>query len=279
MMNALIVVYRESFEALLIVGLLWSFLARQSAGKKGYQALLLGTLGGLLLSFTLGFFIHRAESEFEGLALEVFQLSMLVLAVVLMTHMCIWMCKHARTLKSELEAGAREALTTGRFWSLTLLTMIAVGREGSETVIFLYGLWTESIESGQTGAFVGLSLAGLALGAVTWYAFQHGFKAFTQKTYFAVSTFLLFITAGSLVIAIARKVIELGWINVGTEAVWNSESVLSDQNPLGSFLSLLTGYHTQPALFVVLAYFAYWAVVVTLYRQAGQSPQVTVRAS
>ncbi|MFN7728377.1 MAG: FTR1 family protein [Bdellovibrio sp.] len=279
MMNALIVVYRESFEALLIVGLLWSFLARQSASKKGYQALLLGTVGGLALSLVLGFFIHRAESEFEGLALEVFQLSMLVLAVELMTHMCIWMRKHARTLKSELEAGAREALTTGRFWSLTLLTIIAVGREGSETVIFLYGLWTESVESGQTGAFVGLALAGLGLGAATWYAFQHGFKAFTQKTYFTVSTFLLFITAGSLVIAIARKVIELGWVTIGTEAAWNSEGVLSDQNPVGSFLSLLTGYHTQPALFVVFAYVAYWAVVVTLYRQAGQVPRVTAHAS
>lgn len=277
MMNALIVVYRESFEALLIVGLLWSFLNRQSADKRGYQALLVGALGGLFLALGLGVFINQAESEFEGLALELFQLGMLVLAVVLMTHMCIWMRKHARTLKSELESGAQQALSTGRFWSLTLLTMIAVAREGSETVIFLYGLWMESVAKSQTGSFLGLSLAGLALGVVTWYAFQHGFKAFSQRTYFTVSTALLFVTSGSLVVAIARKVISLGWVEFGTEPAWNSEALLSDQHPVGSFLNLLTGYHAQPAIFVVLVYAVYWAVAVTLYRQAGQP--ATVRAS
>ena len=73
MINALIVVYRESFEALLIVGLLYSFLVRQGASKQAFRAMLLGVIGGVLISALLALGIHMAESEFEGKALDLFQ--------------------------------------------------------------------------------------------------------------------------------------------------------------------------------------------------------------
>jgi len=268
--NALIVVYRESFEALLIVGLLYSFLVRQGASKQAFRAMLLGVIGGVLISALLALGIHMAESEFEGKALDLFQFGMIVLAVFLITHMCIWMRVHGRTLKSELEQEASKSLQTGKLLSLGGLTAIAVGREGSETVIFLYGLMAESLESGKILPFIGMALAGLFLGFATWFAFQKGFRYFSQKAYFTFSTVLLFITAGSMTMSVASKMIEFDWIPFGREELWDSSWLLSTDSRTGSIIQLITGYQDRPSAFSVGLYAAYWIVALTLFYWAGR---------
>ena len=273
MINALIVVYRESFEALLIVGLLYSFLMRQGASKKAFRALVFGVFGGLLISAALATAIHFAESEFEGQALDLFQFAMVVLAVFLITHMCIWMRVHGRTLKSELEQQASKSLQTGKLLSLGTLTAIAVGREGSETVIFLYGLMAESLEAGKALPFVGMALAGLFLGILTWYAFQTGFRYFSQRAYFTFSTILLFITAGSMTMSVAGKMIEFDWIGFGREELWDTSWLLSSNSKLGSIMQLITGYQDRPTVFAVSLYASYWIVALSLFYWAGR--QVT----
>lgn len=276
MLNALIVVYRESFEALLIVGLLYSFLVRQGASPKAFQVMIFGVLGGLALSGLLAAGLHFAESEFEGKALELFQFGMVVLAVVLITHMCIWMRVHGRTLKSELEQEASRSLQTGKLLSLGLLTAIAVGREGSETVIFLYGLMAESFQAGNTLPFMGMALAGLFLGFVTWYAFQKGFHYFSQRAYFTFSTVLLFVTAGSMVMAIAAKIIEFDWIQFGRAELWDSSWLLSSDSKFGSIMQLLTGYQDRPSAFSISLYALYWIIALSLFYWAGRQASAPV---
>lgn len=274
MLNALIVVYRESFEALLIVGLLYSFLMRQGASKPAFRAMIFGVIGGLVISALLAVGIHLAESEFEGKALDLFQFGMIVLAVVLITHMCVWMRIHGRTLKNDLEQEASKSLQTGRLLSLGVLTAIAVGREGSETVIFLYGLMAESMQAGNILPFTGMALAGLFLGFVTWYAFQKGFRYFSQRAYFTFSTVLLFITAGSMVMTIAAKMIEFDWVQFGRDELWDSSWLLSSESKLGSVVQLITGYQDRPSAFSISLYVAYWVVALSLFYWAGrrQSP-------
>ena len=279
MLNALVIVYRESFEALLIVGLLYSFLSRKSTDSRGFRALGVGTLMGLGLSALLAFFLHEAETDLQGLALDVFQIAMLVLAIGLMTHMCIWMRKHARTLKAELEGGAQAALNSGNYLSLTLLCAVSVGREGSETAIFLYGLFIEAIEKSQMSSFLFMAIAGLFLGVATWYVFQKGFQLFSQKAYFTVSSILLFLTAGGLLLSVTRKLIQLDWMPIGREQAWDSSSLLSEDTWLGSIVSVITGYHSHPAWASLVAYVVYWGVALTLFQRAGQKSPSPVRVT
>lgn len=280
MINALIVVYRESFEALLIVGLLYSFLMRQKASKQAFRAIIFGVLGGLVISGLLAAGIHMAESEFEGKALDLFQFGMIVLAVVLITHMCVWMRVHGRTLKTELEQEASKSLQAGKLLSLGVLTAIAVGREGSETVIFLYGLMAESLETGKFLPFASMALAGLFLGFITWYAFQKGFRYFSQKAYFTFSTGLLFVTAGSMTMTVAAKMIEFDWVQFGRDELWDSSWLLSSDSKVGSIMHLITGYQERPSAFAVGLYAAYWAVALALFYWAGrQQPPAFAKAS
>lgn len=274
MINALIVVYRESFEALLIVGLLYSFLVRRNAHPYAFRAIGAGAVVGLALSALLALGIYKIESEIGGFALEMFQFAMMVLAVVLITQMCIWMRIHARNLKSELESGASKAIDTGHLFSLALLTAIAVGREGSETVIFLYGMLSESVQSGKLGTFIMMSCTGLMLGILTWFAFQKGFSFFKQKTFFTFSSILLFVTAGSMMITISSKIIEFDWIQLGRDQMWDSSWLLTEKSAIGSIFQIITGYRAQPSQFTVFMYASYWIVTLLLFYWASRSPRV-----
>jgi len=267
MYNALIVVYRESFEALLVVGILYSFLVKQNANQKAFRFVFLGILIGLIISAILGYFINIAETEFQGLALEIFQLIMMITAVTLMTHMCIWMRHHGRSIKKEIETQAYQALSNINKFSLVTLTAIAVGREGSETVIFLYSLFSESQAKGEMFFFIVLAIIGLILGAATWYAFQKGFKYFSQRTYFHVSSILLFITSASLIVQITNKLHELRWLPALKQPIWDSSWILNESSGIGSIFSLITGYRSQPTLMVVICYIGYWLLALTLYRR------------
>ena len=88
---------------------------------------------------------------------EWFQGIMSLAACALVVQMVIWMKKHGRTLKSELEGGARTSVANDNWWGLFLLVAIAVAREGSETVVFLYG----TVSAGEGGGdMIKLALAG-----------------------------------------------------------------------------------------------------------------------
>ena len=67
---------------------------------------------------------------------------MMFVAAVLITQMVLWMRRHGRGPKRELESSAARAAQGAR-WAGCLPRSPAVGREGAETVIFLYGLFLE----------------------------------------------------------------------------------------------------------------------------------------
>jgi high-affinity iron transporter len=152
-----------------------------------------------------------------------------------------------------------------------LICAIAVGREGSECAIFLYGLFIEAMQKSQLTSFAGMSVVGLALGVITWYGFQKGFQSFSQKAYFTVSSILLFLTAGGLLLSITRKLIELDWMPFGQQTAWDSSRLLSEQSWIGKILAIVAGYHTHPAVASLVAYVAYWVVSLWLFHRAGRA--------
>ena len=85
---------------------------------------------------------RRAESAagdwLAGPTGEWFQCAMLVIAALLILQMVGWMHHHGRDLKRNLVDSAAASLSQGSGIGLLILAMLAVAREGSETVVFLY---------------------------------------------------------------------------------------------------------------------------------------------
>ncbi|HET6721018.1 MAG TPA: FTR1 family protein, partial [Rhodocyclaceae bacterium] len=144
MFNALVIVWRESLEAMLVIGILLSWIARQPVLAEQTvlrRGLWSGAGAGIALALGVGYATFAIQSEFGGLALERFQLLMVLIATGLILQMVLWMHRHGRDMKRQLESQA--ASSTGAF-GIAAITTLAVAREGAETVIFLYGLGLEA---------------------------------------------------------------------------------------------------------------------------------------
>ncbi len=281
MINALVIVWRECFEAVLIVGILYSYLKRQPSALKPMRYLWLGVAGGVVLSALLAYAISTAQSELQGQAIEYFQIGMLVVAALLMTQMCIWMKVHARRIKGELETGLSTALSSRRLVGVAGLAALAVAREGFELVMFFYGMSFEASAQGTWPSLLLYSAGGVVLTAFTAWAFYRGIKLFNQKLFFQVTSVFLLVTAGSLILQAVRKLLQMDALPTLADQAWDTSALLDERSPVGQVVATVTGYESTPALITVVIYALFWAVAVSLYTLAGRraaAPRVAMPA-
>lgn len=256
MWNALIVVWRESLEAMLVIGVMLSWIVRQPDPAPLKRGLLGGVAAGVMLACALGYAAYAAQGEFAGEALEQFQLAMVLAAAALILHMVLWMHEHGRSMKRELERQVeRAAASTGAVLGAAAITALAVAREGGETVIFLYGLGME----GEPGALFGGAAAGFVLAGATAWAVARGARFLNMRTLFRVSEILLLLIATSLLVAGVDKIIGMEWLPPLADPLWDSAGLLPDARGAGRFLADFVGYRARPAATVVIAVVAFWA--------------------
>lgn len=265
MWNALIVVWRESLEAMLVIGVMLSWIGRQPDPLPLRRGLWGGVAAGILLAGALGYAAWAAQSEFAGEALERFQLAMVLAAAALILHMVLWMHEHGRSMKRELERQVeRASASTGAVLGVAAITALAVAREGAETVIFLYGLGMDG-EGAAARLFAGAA-AGFAIAAATAWAMARGARFLDMRTLFRISEFLLLLIATSLLVAGIDKMIGLDWLPALVDPLWDSSAILSDAGGAGRFLADFVGYRARPAATVVIAAAAFWSYA--LWRMA-----------
>ena len=272
MEQVLFIVWRESVEALLVVGILYTWLRATPEGKRGLNYLWGGVAAGLALAVALALVLLGVSSWLSDEGQEWFQAIMSLAACALVVQMVVWMKKHGRTLKNELESGARSSVANDNWWGLFVLVAIAVAREGSETVVFLYG----TVSAGEGGSdMLMLALAGVAGFAVallTFWLLQLGGKLITWRRFFRVTEILLLLLAGSLLVGGLDHLISLGVLPTIIDPVWDSSWLLDDSSGVGKVLADFAGYRAFPALTSVLLWVAYWLVVWALLRWVGDKP-------
>lgn len=262
-----IVVLRESFEALLVVGILNACISRMSVLQAGRARafLVAGVLAGLAVSVAMGNMILRLSDELEGDGLEYFQTGMIAVAAALMLQAAFWV-RRQNTL-------ARPGATMSRYdaASLAVLAMIAVAREGSETVVFVYSVMAaagENIDNAPVYAVLG----GFGVAIGLYFSLQLGSRSVPRRAFFRVTEFLLLLLAGSLVMSGLDKLISVGLISPLSAPLWNSSWLVDDSAPFGGLLSMLTGYRARPELMLLLVFGGYWAAVCALLaRRADRS--------
>lgn len=148
---------------------------------------------------------------------------------------------------------------------LAAVLALAVGREGAETVLFLYGVGLE-----QSGAALNGMLAGAATGFVlallTAWLIQRGAHWLPQRVFFRASELVLLLLAAGLLVAGVERLINLEWLPPLLEPVWDSSALLDDGGTLGGIASAFAGYRSQPSLMALCAWGGYWLLVAALGR-------------
>lgn len=252
MLAAALIVFRESFEAALLIGILAAAM-REVAGRNRWLAIGIG--GGILGAILVAGMTDAISSAAGGSGQELFNATILGVAVLMLAWHNIWMSSHgaelarqAKLIGNEVGAGNR-ALS-----SVALLAGVAVLREGSETVLFLYGISTGaqmSLRDLLAGAGLGL-IAGIAVG-VAVYA---GLLRIPSRRFFTVIGTLLVLLAAGLAAQMARFLIQADWLPSLAAPLWDTSWLLSDSSMLGATLHVLVGYDSQPSGTQVVFYLA-----------------------
>lgn len=264
------IVWRESVEALLVVGILYAWLRASPEGRRGLPWLWGGVGAGLVLAGALALVLLGVATWLSDEGQEWFQGLMGLVASALVVQMVIWMRRHGRNLKRELESGAAEQVGHDHWWGLLILVAIAVAREGSEAVVFLYGIILSSTASGHVGTMVLAGLAGFGAALLTFWLLQLGGKIVTWRRFFKFTEILLLLLASALLISATDRFLSLGVLTGLVDPIWDTSWLLSTSGGLGKVLADFAGYRAYPALSQVLIWVAYWAIVAWLLRQASR---------
>ena len=269
MLAALLIVFREVFEAGLIVGIVMAATAG-IAGRGWWIGG--GAAAGVLGACVLALFAASLSAAFEGFGQEFFNAAILLVAVAMLTWHNVWMARHGRELAAEMRA-AGHAVKAGAksLAGLGVVVAIAVLREGFEVVLFLYGVAAASEPGSGVAIFAG-AIAGLALGIATCVLTYLGLLTIPSRHLFAVTTVMLaFLAAGMAAQAVAFLQAANAITTLGA-TLWDSSWLLSDRSVLGRALHTLIGYSDQPTALELLVYGATLAVTFALLRLFGREP-------
>jgi high-affinity iron transporter len=250
MLGALIIVFREVIEAGLIVGIVLAV----TQGVRGSRWLVgVGAAAGVAGACLVAAFAGALAGALAGVGQEVFNASILLLAVAMLTWHNVWMASHGRELAAEVgKVGAEVRAGTKGVAALGVVVAVAVMREGSEVALFLYGLAASAGTSGLdllAGGALGL-LLGVGVTALTYL----GLVTIPTRWLFRVTTVLIGFLAAGLAAQAMAFLQQAGIINALADTAWNTSAILSDTSLFGRVLHTLIGYTDQPSELQVAAY-------------------------
>lgn len=269
MAYSFLITWREGLEAGLIIAIVLAYLGRVGeAGRRRY--VWFGAVAALALSVALGAALEATATTLSGRALEAFEGSAMLLAVVILTWMIHWMRRQAATLGSSLRRQVDVALRGGSTLALAVLAFTAVGREGLETALFLFaGSGREDALAYWLGALGGLGFAA-ALAAL----FYAGSGRLRLGIFFNVTGVLLIVLAAGLLVNGLKELHEVGAVPDLGPHVWDTYELLPDNSQAGRLAATLLGYDSSPYLGLVVAYVAYLMTALGLFFAGrGGAPQ------
>ena len=258
MLNAFFVVWRESLEALLIVGILYAWIKANDPGDKGIRALFAGVAAGVGLALVLGWGLLNAQDELTGEALEIFQIAALGVAALLITQMVIWMSLHGRKIKDQLKQQLTQAHEKRGYWGIATVAALAVAREGAETVIFLYSL----AQSGNLEALATGAIGGFAAAILTAWVAAKSLGRLNIGLLLKFSSILLLVLASSLLVAATDRLIGQDWLPALVDPLWDSSALIDDNGNIGRLFADFAGYRARPALSTLLVWAGYWLLAL-----------------
>ena len=257
---------REGLEASLVVGILVAYLVR--TGRRdalrplwaGIATAIVVSLGfGALLQFTSATMSFQAQERFGGIASLV--------AVGFVTWMVFWMRRTARFLKTELHGKLDAALTLGPL-ALALTGLVAVGREGLETALFLWSAIQSTQEPvvSTTSAFGGL-LASVVVG----FLFYRGALNLNLKTFFTWTGAALVVVAAGVFSYGVHDLQEAGDLPGLNTLAFDVSSAIPPSSWYGTLLKGVFNLSPRTSVLEAVAWVAYVVPVLYLFFRPAKS--------
>ena len=265
MLAALIIVFREVFEAGLIVGIV---LAVTRSVPRRNRWIGGGVLAGAAAACLVAAFAGVLSQLFEGMGQELFNAAILAIAVIMLTWHNVWMARHGKEIAGEMRAiGQAVAEGSKSLLALAVVVAVAVLREGSEVALFLYGV--AASDGGSAASLTIGGLMGLALGVAVCLLTYFGLMRIPPRALFATTTVLITLLAAGMATQAVAFLQRANWLTPLDTVMWDSGWLLSESSIVGRALHTLVGYADQPTGMQIVIYLAVILVTVMLMRLVG----------
>lgn len=258
-----LLVFREVLEAALIVTIVCA--ATRGVPRRGWYVtagLALGVIGALLVALFAG----ALANAFSGVGQELFNAAILMAAVLMIGWHVLWMSSHGRQLATDMKAlGGAVQSGSSSLTMLLLVVALAVLREGSEVVLFLYGM----LAGGAGGVIGGLAL-GIVGGVTVGFALYFGLLRIPLRHFFTATNALLVLLAAGLASSAARYLVQANLLPALKPQLWDSSWLLSNGSLPGQTLHILIGYDAQPSGIMLVFYLSVVLLLVAGMRLIGK---------
>ena len=236
-----LIVFREVLEAALVIGIV---LAATRGVKGRWPVLVAGLVAGLGGAFLVAAFAEVIGQAAEGMGQEVFNAAVLFAAVVMLGWHNVWMSRAGRAMAREFTAvGAAVRNNERSIAILAVIVGLAVLREGSEVVLFLYGIAAQG--SDRSGMIAG-GLIGLGLGTVAGGAIYFGLVRIAGRYLFAATGAMILLLAAGMAAHGAKFLAQGGYLPDLGAGLWDTSAWIADQSVTGTLLRALIGYVARP---------------------------------
>ena len=264
MLAIALLVFREVLEAALIVSIVAA--ATRGVPRRGaalFAGMGLGVLGAVLVALGAG----RIAALFSGVGQEVFNASVLLAAVLMIAWHVVWMASHGRALATQMQnVGKSVRAGASPLAVLVAVVALAVLREGSEVVLFLYGMLAGGAGHLGTGLALGVA-AGVTVGLLLYF----GLLRIPLRHFFGATNTLLILLAAGLAADAVAFLVQADLLPALGEPLWNSSTLLSERSLPGQALHVLVGYTARPVPIQLLAWLATAMLLAVGMRLAGRT--------
>ena len=231
-----------------------------------------GILGGVGGACIVAAFADSIANMIEGTGQELFNASVMSVAVLMLTWHNVWMAREGRHMAQKMRVLGEDVVRGRRtLVALAVVVGIAVLREGSEIVLFIYGI-ALSGGSSTVSMFIG-GVLGLMLGAGVSAAMYFGLLRIPTRYLFSVTSVLIALLAAGMAGQAAVFLQQAGLINVLTHTVWDTSAILSGGSIAGKALHVLVGYTDRPTGIQLAVYIVTLATIFTLGKLLGHPHQ------
>lgn len=272
--STFIIAFRETLEAALIVSIVLGA-SRGIAGRTTWVAG--GLVAGILGAALVAIFADAISGFFDGMGRELFNAGVLLIAVLMLAWHQVWMGAHGAQLAAEsrqmgqrVQAGARPVS------ALALVVAIAVLREGSETVLFIYGIAADGAADAASMLLGGA--LGVASAAALGWGLYAGLLRVPLKHIFKVTGLIMLLLTAGLAAQAAAFLVQAGYLPALGYDIWDSSALLPQEHPVGVFLHILVGYAARPMGIQVLVYVATLLIILAASALVRRSQRVGLRS-
>ena len=256
MLSTAIIVFREVLEASLIIGILLT--ATQGvAGRNRWISY--GVGGGLVGACVVAFFAEVIAAASEGMGQEIFNAGVLLAATAMLAWHNLWMARHGRELATRMKTvGQGVGENAQPLYMLSIVVALAVLREGSEVVLFAYGIAAGGANALPmlSGGVLGI-FAGIAVGAALYF----GLLRIPTRYLFTATAWLIVLLAAGMASQAAHFLIQAGILPAIKPILWDTSMILSERSLIGEMLHTLIGYDDRPAAMQFIIYVSAIAVI------------------